>query len=184
MFDRVVMGIDPGTAATGVAVVGGANGRPVVLSAATVRTTPDTAESERLYALFRAVRRVLSESHPRAVAVERLLWGKNVGSAMSVSRATGVVVLAAGEAGVPVHEYSPPEIKMAVTGNGAASKDDVRRALERIHRISDVPREPDAADAVAVALCHLQVAGLGPPARPRAGARIISVGGAARGSTA
>ena len=84
------------------------------------------------------------------------MWGRNVGSAMSVARATGVVLLAAAEAGVPVEEYAPLEVKMAVAGVGNAPKDLIRRALERTHRLTDVPREPDAADAVAVAFCHLQ----------------------------
>jgi crossover junction endodeoxyribonuclease RuvC len=75
---------------------------------------------------------------------------------MAVSRASGVILLAAAERGIPVHEYAPLEVKMAVTGNGAAAKQDVRRALERLHGLADVPTQPDAADAVAVALCHLQ----------------------------
>ncbi|HWC32517.1 MAG TPA: crossover junction endodeoxyribonuclease RuvC, partial [Actinomycetota bacterium] len=156
MFERVVMGVDPGTAATGVAVVAAKGSRRVVLSATTVRTPAGAPESDRLYALHRAVRRTLAESHPDAVAIERLLWGKNVASAMAVSRASGVVLVAAAEAGLPVREYAPPEVKMAVTGSGTAGKDDVRRALARLHAIADVPREPDAADAVAVAVCDLQ----------------------------
>jgi crossover junction endodeoxyribonuclease RuvC len=87
--------------------------------------------------------------------VERLMWGRNVTSAMSVARATGVVLLAAAEAGLPVFEYAPLEVKLAVAGNGAAGKPEVRRALERLHGVADLPSEPDAADAVAVAVCHL-----------------------------
>jgi len=83
------------------------------------------------------------------------MWGRNVGSAMSVARATGVVLLAAADAGVPVDEYPPLEVKMAVTGIGNAGKDQVRQALLRTHGLQDVPSQPDAADAVAVALCHL-----------------------------
>jgi crossover junction endodeoxyribonuclease RuvC len=95
------------------------------------------------------------DHRPEAVAVERLMWGRNVGSAMGVARATGVILLAAAEAGVAVFEYAPLEVKMAVTGNGAAGKREVRTALERIHGVADLPREADAADAVAVAVCHL-----------------------------
>jgi crossover junction endodeoxyribonuclease RuvC len=75
---------------------------------------------------------------------------------MSVARATGVVMLAAAQRGLRVTEYAPLEVKMAVTGSGSASKADVRRALGRLHGIEDVPTQPDAADAVAVAVCHLQ----------------------------
>lgn len=156
MFDRVVIGVDPGVAATGLAVVaGGSSGAAGVVSAGTVRTSPGTAEPERLRLLFRAVAEAIGAHRPQAVAVERLLWGRNVGSAMSVARASGVVLLAAAEAAVPVLEYAPLEVKLAVTGDGAARKPDVRRALERLHGVADLPTEPDAIDAVAVALCHL-----------------------------
>jgi crossover junction endodeoxyribonuclease RuvC len=159
VFERVVIGIDPGTAATGVAVVGlGDGSRPVVAHAETVRTSSGAAEAERLRTVHRAVADLLAAHGPEAVALERLLWGRNVGSAMSVARASGAVLVAAAEEGVPVHEYGPLEVKMAVTGDGGARKQDLRRALERIHGIAGVPSEPDAADAVAVAVCHLQMA--------------------------
>jgi crossover junction endodeoxyribonuclease RuvC len=156
MFDRLVIGVDPGMAATGVAAVAWSRrGRSVVLSSTTVRTAAGTDEGGRLHTLYRAVRRALVDNHPDTVAVERLMWGRNVGSAMAVARATGVILLAAAEAGIPVREYAPLDVKMAVTGNGAAGKEEVRLALRRLHRIADVPREPDAADAVAVAVCEL-----------------------------
>ena len=156
MFDRLVIGVDPGMAATGLAAVAWSRrGRSVVVSASTVRTPSGGDEGGRLHALYRAVRRALADNHPDTVAVERLMWGRNVGSAMAVARATGVILLAAAEAGIPVREYAPLDVKMAITGNGAAAKDEVRLALRRLHRIADVPREPDAADAVAVAVCDL-----------------------------
>ena len=159
MFDRVVIGIDPGLAATGLAVVAsGEGGAAGVVSATTLRTSPGAPEAERLRSVFHAVAGSIREHHPEALAVERLLWGRNVGSAMSVARASGVVMVAAAEAGVAVHEYGPLEVKMAITGDGGARKRDLRRALERVHGIAGVPSEPDAADAVAVAVCHLQMA--------------------------
>lgn len=159
VFDRLVLGIDPGMAATGLAVVVvRERSGPTVVRAETVRTPAGAAEAGRLRSVHRAVAAILSEHRPEAVALERLMWGRNVGSAMSVARASGVAMLAAAEAGVPVHEYAPLEVKMAVTGDGGARKDDLRRALRRIHRIADVPADSDAADAVAVAVCHLQMA--------------------------
>ena len=156
MFDRIVIGVDPGVAATGLAVVaGGAGGAAGVVSAGTVRTQADLPEPDRLQAIHRAVVEAIRVHRPEAVAVERLMWGRNVGSAMGVARATGVVLLAAAEAGVAVFEYAPLEVKLAVTGNGAAGKREVRTALERLHGVADLPKEPDAADAVAVAVCHL-----------------------------
>lgn len=89
------------------------------------------------------------------MAMERLMWGRNTGSAMEVARASGAVMVAAAEAGVTVHEYAPLEVKMAVAGVGNAPKDQVRRALSRLFAIDGLPDEPDAVDAVAVAVCHL-----------------------------
>ncbi len=160
MFDRLVIGVDPGMASTGLAVVGATSGSPSVVSTTTIRTPARAPEAERVLALHRAIEAAIEEHHPEAVAVESLMWGKNAGSAMAVSRASGVILLAAAERGIPVHEYAPLEVKMAVTGNGAAAKQDVRRALERLHGLADVPTQPDAADAVAVALCHLQQSGI------------------------
>ncbi len=156
MFDRLVIGVDPGMASTGIAAVGATGGSPAVIVATTIRTPAGAPEAERVLALHRAVEEAIVEHRPEALAVESLMWGKNAGSAMAVSRATGVILLAAAERGIPVHEYAPLEVKMAVTGNGAAAKEDVRRALGRLHGLADVPTQPDAADAVAVALCHLQ----------------------------
>ncbi len=155
MFERLVIGVDPGMAATGLAVVGTTSGKPTVVDATTVRTASDLPEAERVLALHAAVAGAIAEHRPEAVAVESLMWGRNAGSAMAVARATGVVLLAAAQRGIPVHEYAPLEVKMAVTGNGTAAKRDVRRALERLHGLENVPAQPDAADAVAVALCHL-----------------------------
>jgi crossover junction endodeoxyribonuclease RuvC len=157
MFDRLVIGIDPGVAATGLAVVaGGQGGSAGVVSAVTVRTRPGSPEPSRLRTLFHSVMAAVERHRPKAIAIERLLWGRNVTSAMGVARASGVVLLAAAEAGLPAFEYAPLEVKLAVAGNGTAGKPDVRRALEKLHGVADLPTEPDAADAVAVAVCHLQ----------------------------
>ena len=104
--------------------------------------------------------RAAIDTHGVAVlAIERLLFGRNTGSAIDVARASGVAMLAAADAGIAVEEYAPLEVKMAMTGVGNAPKAQVRRALVRVLGIKDVPRDPDAADAVAVAVCHLQQAG-------------------------
>ncbi|MGH2740094.1 MAG: crossover junction endodeoxyribonuclease RuvC [Actinomycetota bacterium] len=155
MFERV-LGVDPGVAATGLAVLErNVDSSARVVWADTVRTSSSAAEADRLLALHRAAGGALETYSPESVAVERLLWGRNVGSAMTVARASGVVLLAAGQSGVPVYEYAPLEVKMAVTGSGSAAKEQVRHALERLHRIADLPDQSDAVDAVAVALCHL-----------------------------
>ena len=156
MFDGVVLGVDPGLALTGLAALESTDGRPRLLWSDTVRTSGDLAESLRLRLVYGAVRDALHKHRAVSLAVERVMWGRNVGSALSVARSTGVVLLAAADAGVPVEEYVPLEVKMAVTGVGNAGKDQVRRALSGLHGLGPVPVQPDAADAVAVALCHLQ----------------------------
>ncbi len=142
-------------ASTGMAAVGTNDGRSEIADATTVRTPAGMPEAKRLLELHSAVAKALAEHRPEALAIESLMWGKNIGSAMAVARASGVILLAAAERGIPVHEYAPLEVKMAITGSGAAAKQDVRRALEKLHALADVPSQPDAADAVAVALCHL-----------------------------
>jgi crossover junction endodeoxyribonuclease RuvC len=160
MFDSVVLGVDPGTASVGLAAVRSEGVRPVVAWSQTVRTPASMAMGERLRRIYAAVRQALEATGAGAMAVERLMWGRNTKSAMEVARASGVIVLAAADAGVPVEEYAPLEVKMAVTGVGNAPKDQVRRALVRVLAADGVPSEPDAADAVAVAVCHLQQSGL------------------------
>jgi crossover junction endodeoxyribonuclease RuvC len=156
MFEGRVLGVDPGIATTGLAVLAREAGVTRLVWSATVRTEPRRPEAQRLRTLHDAVERAILAHRPSAVAVERVMWGANKTSALSVARATGVVLLAAASAGLPVEEYAPLEVKMAVTGAGGADKRQVRSALARLHRLREVPAQPDAADAVAVALCHLQ----------------------------
>ena len=150
-----MLGVDPGLSTLGLAAVGRRDRQPELLFSATVRTSRHLAEPERLRLIHEAIRDAIAEHLPDAVAVERVMWNTNQRSALHVSRATGVILLAAAEAGLPVEEYGPLEVKMAVTGQGNADKAQVRDALARLHGLSDVPAQPDAADAVAVALCHL-----------------------------
>ncbi len=155
MFDGCVLGVDPGLARTGLAVLRTAHRRPAIVWADTVCTAAGAPEAGRLAAIGAAVRAAIEAHAPAAVAVERVMFGANKMSALSVARATGVVMLVAAEAGVGVGEYVPAEVKSAVTGLGTADKAQVHTALVRIHGLRDVPAQPDAADAVAVALCHL-----------------------------
>jgi crossover junction endodeoxyribonuclease RuvC len=156
MFDSKVLGIDPGTGSIGLAVVRRGTARPEVAWAATLSTPAGAHTEERLHRIHAVVEEALAEHRPQALAIERLLWGRNSGSAMQVARASGVVMLAAAQAAVPVYEYAPLEVKMAVTGSGNASKEQVRRGLGLVIGAGHVPRQPDAADAIAIALCHLQ----------------------------
>lgn len=148
--------MDPGVASCGLAAVARSGGRVRVLWSDTVRTPSGLEEALRLRTLSEALREAISAHRPEVLAVERVMWGQNKTSALAVARATGVILLAAADAGVPVEEYAPLEVKMAVTGLGNADKRRVREALVRAHRVEGVPEQADAVDAVAVALCHLQ----------------------------
>jgi crossover junction endodeoxyribonuclease RuvC len=160
MFDMDVLGIDPGVARLGLAMVARRGRITRVIWAQTIRTSADDDESSRLMELADAVRGAIRQYRPGAVAIERVSFNRNVVSALSVARATGALMVVAAEAGLEVQEYAPTEVKSAVTGSGNADKKQVREALLRIHRLADVPHEPDAADAVAVALTLLNGAGL------------------------
>jgi crossover junction endodeoxyribonuclease RuvC len=155
MFDTCVLGIDPGVARLGLAVVARRDRKPVIVWSGTVQTDRQTPEAIRLLTISHAVRAALAEHRPESVALERVAWNVNKASAMAVARATGVVMAAAAEAGVPVEEYGSLEVKNAITGSGAADKAQIYTALVRVHGIVDVPTQPDAADAVAIAVTHL-----------------------------
>jgi crossover junction endodeoxyribonuclease RuvC len=130
----------------------------VIVWAHTLRTPSDLAPEARLRRLHDGVQEAIHAHRPAVMALERLMWGRNTESAMGVARASGVAMLAAAEAGIAVEEYAPLEVKMAVTGVGNATKDAVRRSLRLVLGTQDVPEDPDAADAVAVAVCHIQQA--------------------------
>lgn len=155
MFEPCVLGVDPGVASTGIAAVGKHDGRAEIRWADTIRTPSEVAEAIRLRFIHDHVRQAIAAHRPTSVAIERVAWNKNHASALRVARATGAIMLAAAEAGLAVEEYGPLEVKMAVTGSGSADKAQVRAALSRFHGLADVPSQPDAADAVAIALCHL-----------------------------
>ncbi|MEX1263999.1 MAG: crossover junction endodeoxyribonuclease RuvC [Actinomycetota bacterium] len=165
MFDSCVLGVDPGVAKMGLAAVARDGRRPTLIWADTFTTGAATPEAERLKVLAEAVRAAIATHRPMSVAVERVAFNRNQVSALTVARATGAVMVVAAEAGLDVEEYSPTEVKSAVTGAGNADKRQVREALERVHGFKDLPASPDAVDAAAVALTHLVGARLRAAAR-------------------
>ncbi len=160
MFDSCVLGIDPGVANLGLAAVARDGRRLILIWADVLATAAGTAEADRLKALADAVREAIAAHQPTSMAVERVAFNRNAVSALTVARATGAVMVAAAEAGLAVAEYSPTEVKSAVTGAGNADKRQVRDALERVHGFRGLPSSPDAVDAAAVALTHLSGAPL------------------------
>ena len=155
MFDSCVLGVDPGVARLGLAAVARDGRKAALIWADTVTTTSGAPEAERLRALASAVRDAIATHRPVSIAVERVAFNRNQVSALGVARATGAVMVVAAEAGLDVGEYSPTEVKDAVTGMGNADKRQVRDALERVHGFRSLPSKPDAVDAAAVALTHL-----------------------------
>ena len=123
-----------------------------------IRTPSDKPMADRLKQLYHDLSDVIAGSQPDEAAVEELFFSRNVTTALTVGQARGVATLAAAEAGLSVHEYKPAEIKQAVVGYGSASKEQVQEMVRVLLGISEVPRPDDAADAVAVAICHIHSA--------------------------
>jgi crossover junction endodeoxyribonuclease RuvC len=150
----VIMGIDPGTATTGFGVVE-KNGNNVKYVTCGVIATPKTAEmQDRLLTIYTQLNRLLDTHSPEVIATERLFFGNNVSTALLVGRTVGVVMLAAAQRGLQWVEYRPVEVKMAVVGYGAAEKAQVQFMVKQLLRLDKVPRPDDAADALAIAVCH------------------------------
>lgn len=150
-----ILGVDPGLTRCGIGVVDGPPSRPSMVAAEVVGTTPDTPIEERLLAIHAAVTTAVAAHEPAAIAVEQVLFSKNVRTAMATGQAAGVALLAAAQSGLPVVSYAPTDVKLAVAGSGAADKDAVGRMVAAQLRLDEVPRPADVADALAVALCHL-----------------------------
>jgi crossover junction endodeoxyribonuclease RuvC len=157
----LVIGIDPGTARTGYGVIRESDdGSLNAVDFGVIETSPNQPMSERLLKLHHDLRALLSQHKPEEAAVESLFFQKNAKTAISVGQARGVAILALAESGLMIKEYSPQDIKQAVTGYGAAEKGQVQRMVQRLLELENVPRPDDAADALAVAICHCSLAGL------------------------
>jgi crossover junction endodeoxyribonuclease RuvC len=151
-----VLGVDPGLTRCGVGVVDGVPGRTCTLVDFTVvRSDPDAELADRLLLLDRELTALVTRYRPDAVAVERVFSQHNVRTVMATAQAAAVAVLAAARAGLPVQTYTPSEVKAAVTGSGQAGKGQVTAMVTRLLRLADAPRPADAADALALAICHV-----------------------------
>ena len=157
-----VLGVDPGLGRCGWAVLEGRGGRVVAAGYGTVHTDGEQV-APRLAALAARLRQVLAAHRPEALAIERLFFNANVRTAMTVGQASGVVLLLAAEHGRAVSAYTPPQVKQAVTGSGSAPKEQVGYRVKALLGLAAVPTPADTADALAVALCHLNHAGLAGP---------------------
>ena len=154
----IVLGIDPGTARTGYGVVASAGSDLRLVDYGCYETVDDRPLHERLLLIHEGLSELIESHRPDAVGVERLFFNKNVQTAFAVGQARGVVLLAAAQHGLPVFEFGPHEVKMAVTGYGRAPKDQVQRMVQLMLSMAELPRPDDAADALAVAVCTAHTA--------------------------
>ncbi len=153
----ITLGIDPGTATMGYGVVAGAD-EPVSVAYGVLRTPSDEPMPARLLTLYDGVRALIARHRPDVLAIEQLLFGRNVTTALAVGQARGVVLLAAAQAGLPVAEYKPAQVKEAVVGYGKAEKHQMQEMVRLLLRLPETPHPDDAADALAVAICHVHTA--------------------------
>lgn len=152
---RITIGIDPGTAILGFGVVEG-DGDSQLVDYGVIETPSDLDMPHRLVILYDAVAELLTRHKPDELAVEQLFFARNVTTAIAVGQARGIVLLAAAQQGILVAEYSPSEIKQAIVGYGKADKRQIQEMVRILLTLDAVPQPDDAADALAVALCHAQ----------------------------
>ncbi len=150
----IVLGIDPGTAITGYGVVRVENNKNVVLGYGAIRTPSKQATSFRLETIYGGVQELVAEFNPDCLAIEELFFNKNVASALAVGQARGVAILAAAHSGLSVAEYTPLQVKTAVTGYGRATKEQVAYMVSLLLGLAETPKPDDITDALAICLCH------------------------------
>ena len=154
-----VIGIDPGLTTTGFGALRKAGSSVEVIAAGVIRTDPEVPASVRLADLYRDVMGLIEDVRPEVMAIERVFVNRNRVTATRVGQASGVVMLAAALAGLEVFEYSPSAVKAIVTGDGSASKSQVQTMVARRLGLASIPKPADTADALAIAMCHMQSMG-------------------------
>lgn len=148
------MGIDPGTATTGWGVVKKEKNQAEYIGAGVIMTRAGLPDERRLLTIAEDLERLLAKFKPQAVVLEELFFGANAKTALTVGQARGVIMLAAIKYGLPIHSYTPLQVKMAVTGYGRADKGQMQQMVKALLKLPEVPKPDDAADALAVAITH------------------------------
>lgn len=151
-----ILGIDPGTGILGFGVIEAGKGKAQLVDGGVIRTPVKEDDAVRLQTIFEELTDIIVNSKPQVMAVEKLYFAQNVTTAMTVAQARGVVLLAGKQAGMDIYEYTPLQIKQAMTGYGRAEKKQVQEMVRIILKLKEVPKPDDCADALACALTHAQ----------------------------
>ncbi|HUY53384.1 MAG TPA: crossover junction endodeoxyribonuclease RuvC [Candidatus Dormibacteraeota bacterium] len=155
MNNNRIIGIDPGTGILGFGVVDISNkGVLTLVDAGVIRTPANQADSDRLFTIYKELNEIITDTQPNIMSVEKLFFSQNVTTAMSVSQARGVVLLLGKQTKMELFEYTPLQIKQAVTGYGRATKAQIQEMVRVILRLKQIPEPDDCADALAAAICH------------------------------
>jgi len=153
----IILGIDPGTATTGFGVINFIDGELKLMDYGCIETPKDDSLSQRLLSISKDLTEIVNLWKPESIAIEELFFSKNVKTAMTVAHARGAIMQKLAEKTSEIHEYKPCQIKEAVCGYGKADKKQVQRMVKIILNMEEIPRPDDAADALAVAICHSNV---------------------------
>ena len=155
----IILGIDPGLAIVGWGVIEADRGRFRPIACGDVNTPAHTSVESRLESIYRELNRIIEKYKPEEVAIEELFFTNNITTGITVAEARGVILLACRQHGLPIHEYTPPQVKQAVVGYGKAEKKQVIAMVTALLKLESAPKPDDTADALAIALCHGQSAG-------------------------
>ncbi|MGB8657935.1 MAG: crossover junction endodeoxyribonuclease RuvC [Candidatus Zixiibacteriota bacterium] len=154
--DRVILGVDPGSSVTGYGLIRSEEEKDVLLDFGVIRTDSGKSLPEKLKQIFEGLRQIITQKQPDELAIEETFYSKNAKSALVMGQARGAAILAAACAKISVAEYSPKEVKCSMVGHGNASKLQVQYMVKNLLGLKDPSLAEDAADALAVALCHAQ----------------------------
>jgi len=151
----IILGIDPGTASTGYGVIK-TNGRRLAkfLACDVIRTTPDLKRGDRLKKIHNELSKIIKKYQPQVLAIENVFFFKNLKTALAVSQAEGAIFLLAAKKKLPIFEFTPPQVKLTITGDGRADKKIVQKKITKLLKLKEAPTSDDAADALAIALTY------------------------------
>lgn len=149
-----ILGIDPGTGILGFGVIDVDKGKTQLVDAGVIRTPVKEDDAVRLQTIYEELSDIIAQNKPEIMSVEKLFFARNVTTAMTVAQARGVVLLCGMQAGMKIHEYTPMQIKQALTGYGRAEKKQIQEMVRVILQLKEIPKPDDAADALAAAITH------------------------------